>query len=101
MTGNGSLEKRVLVVDDEADIVALVAYHLAKAGYGVSTASNGASALEKAGRERPALVVFDLILPDMSGFDVLEALRAVVMTKNVDLLLLMARREVCYSNIGQ
>jgi two-component system, OmpR family, phosphate regulon response regulator PhoB len=93
MTGNGSLEKRVLVVDDEADIVALVAYHLAKAGYGVSTASNGAAALEKAGRERPALVVLDLMLPDMSGFDVLEALRADETTRDVAVLLLTARRE--------
>ena len=77
MTTNGNSEQRVLVVDDEADIVALVAYHLAKSGYGVATASNGAAALEKARRERPALVVLDLMLPDMSGFDVLESPTAI------------------------
>jgi two-component system phosphate regulon response regulator PhoB len=93
MTTNGNSEQRVLVVDDEADIVALVAYHLAKSGYGVATASNGAAALEKARRERPALVVLDLMLPDMSGFDVLESLRADEATKNVAVLLLTARRE--------
>jgi two-component system, OmpR family, phosphate regulon response regulator PhoB len=93
MTTNGNSEQRVLVVDDEADIVALVAYHLAKSGYGVATASNGATALEKARRERPALVVLDLMLPDMSGFDVLESLRADEATKNVAVLLLTARRE--------
>ncbi len=93
MTTNGNSEQRVLVVDDEADIVALVAYHLAKSGYGVSTASNGATALEKARREHPALVVLDLMLPDMSGFDVLESLRADDVTKNVAVLLLTARRE--------
>lgn len=93
MPANGSSEQRVLVVDDEADIVALVAYHLAKSGYGVSTASNGAAALEKARRERPALVVLDLMLPDMSGFDVLESLRGDSATKNVAVLLLTARRE--------
>jgi two-component system phosphate regulon response regulator PhoB len=93
MTANGNSEQRVLVVDDEADIVALVAYHLAKAGYGVATASNGAAALDKARRERPALVVLDLMLPDMSGFDVLEALRGDETTKNVAVLLLTARRE--------
>jgi len=93
MTTNSGSEQRVLVVDDEADIVALVAYHLAKSGYGVATASNGATALEKARRERPALVVLDLMLPDMSGFDVLELLRADEATKDVAVLLLTARRE--------
>jgi two-component system phosphate regulon response regulator PhoB len=66
----------VLVVDDEPDIAALVAYHLARTGYRVSTAATGGDALAAAARERPALVVLDLMLPDRSGFDVLERLRA-------------------------
>jgi two-component system phosphate regulon response regulator PhoB len=93
MATSGAAEKNVLVVDDEADIVALVAYHLAKAGYGVSTATSGAAALEKTREERPSLVVLDLMLPDMSGFDVLEALRADNATKGIAVLLLTARRE--------
>jgi two-component system phosphate regulon response regulator PhoB len=93
MTDNRIPEQNVLVVDDEADIVALVAYHLAKAGYGVSTATSGRTALEKAREERPVLVVLDLMLPDMSGFEVLEALRADEATKDVAVLLLTARRE--------
>ena len=68
--------ERILVVDDEPDIVALVAYHLAKLGYRVSTAGTGTDALELARRERPALMVLDLMLPDLSGFEVLEQLRA-------------------------
>ena len=59
--------ERVLVVDDEPDIVALVAYHLAKAGYRVATASSGTDALESVRRERPAIIVLDLMLPGMSG----------------------------------
>jgi two-component system phosphate regulon response regulator PhoB len=51
--------ERVLVVDDEPDIVALVAYHLAKAGYRVSTAATGPDALRAAREEHPALVVLD------------------------------------------
>lgn len=93
MAESGTAEQRVLVVDDEADIVALVAYHLARAGYSVSTAANGAAALDKAREERPSLVVLDLMLPDMSGFDILEALRADEATKGVAVLLLTARRE--------
>ncbi len=85
--------ERVLVVDDEKDIVALVAYHLAKAGYRVSTASTGAEALQAAREERPALVVLDLMLPGMSGFEVLEQLRATETTRDVAVLMLTARRE--------
>ena len=85
--------ERVLVVDDEADIVALVAYHLAKAGYRVSTASTGPDALDAARRERPALVVLDLMLPGLSGYDVLEQLRAGDATRDVAVLMLTARRE--------
>ncbi|MGH9202853.1 MAG: response regulator, partial [Vicinamibacterales bacterium] len=68
--------ERVLVVDDEPDIVALVAYHLVKAGYRVSTAGNGTDAITQARTERPSLIVLDLMLPGISGFDVLEQLRA-------------------------
>ncbi|HEY3257653.1 MAG TPA: response regulator transcription factor [Gemmatimonadaceae bacterium] len=85
--------KRVLVVDDEPDIVALVAYHLAKSGYGVSTATTGTDAIEKARAEQPAAIVLDLMLPDMSGFKVLEKLRAEDATKSVAVLMLTARRD--------
>jgi two-component system, OmpR family, phosphate regulon response regulator PhoB len=85
--------ERVLVVDDEKDIVALVAYHLAKSGYRVSTASTGTEALQAAREERPALVVLDLMLPGMSGFDVLEQLRGAENTRDVAVLMLTARRE--------
>jgi two-component system, OmpR family, phosphate regulon response regulator PhoB len=85
--------ERVLVVDDEPDIVALVAYHLAKAGYRVSTASSGAAAIDQARRERPALVVLDLMLPGISGYEVLERLRSEDGTRGAAVLLLSARRE--------
>ena len=67
---------RILVVDDEPDITALVAYHLAKTGYRVSTATNGADALRSAREERPDIVVLDLMLPGRSGFQVLRDIRA-------------------------
>ncbi|HET9684129.1 MAG TPA: response regulator transcription factor [Gemmatimonadaceae bacterium] len=86
-------EQRVLVVDDEADIVALVAYHLARAGYRVSTASTGHDAREAARREQPALIVLDLMLPGLSGYEVLEQLRADASTRDIAVLMLTARRE--------
>jgi two-component system, OmpR family, phosphate regulon response regulator PhoB len=85
--------ERVLVVDDEADIVALVAYHLVKAGYRVSTASSGPDALVAARQERPALIVLDLMLPGASGYDVLEQLRSQPATRDMAVLMLTARRE--------
>ncbi|MBA3341659.1 MAG: response regulator [Gemmatimonadaceae bacterium] len=85
--------ERVLVVDDEPDIVALVAYHLAKAGYRVVTAATGAEAIDQVKREHPALVVLDLMLPGMSGLDVIQALRRDEPTRRVPVLMLTARRE--------
>jgi two-component system phosphate regulon response regulator PhoB len=83
----------VLVVDDEPHIVALVAYHLAKSGYRVVTATTGPDALDRARRERPSLVILDLMLPGMSGFDVLRKLRADTGTSDVPVLMLTARRD--------
>ncbi|MDQ6925485.1 MAG: response regulator transcription factor [Candidatus Eremiobacteraeota bacterium] len=91
VTPGAGAGERVLVVDDEPDIVALVAYHLARAGYQVATAAAGGEALAQAGREPPALVVLDLMLPDRSGFEVLEQLRASEETRRVAVLMLTAR----------
>ena len=84
---------RILVVDDEPDITALVAYHLAKTGYRVSTATNGADALKSAREERPDIVVLDLMLPGLSGYEVLAELRKRDETRDVGVILLTARRE--------
>ncbi len=84
---------RVLVVDDEPDITALVAYHLAKAGYRVITAANGRDALRTAREERPDLVVLDLMLPGASGYDVLAELRRREETKDLGIILLTARKD--------
>ena len=87
------MTNRILVVDDEADITALVAYHLAKAGLRVSTAANGPDALKAARDERPDVVILDLMLPGVSGYDILAELRKREETKEVGVILLTARRE--------
>ncbi|MBM3885134.1 MAG: response regulator [Gemmatimonadetes bacterium] len=93
MTKAATEADRILVVDDEPDIVALVAYHLAKAKYRVATASTGPDALAMAARERPSLIVLDEMLPGLSGFDVLARLRADRETASVGVLMLTARKE--------
>lgn len=84
---------RILVVDDEPDITALVAYHLAKAGYRVSTAARGPDALKAAAEERPDVIILDLMLPGMSGYDVLAELRARPETRDIGVILLTARKQ--------
>jgi two-component system phosphate regulon response regulator PhoB len=87
------MSHRILVVDDEPDITALVAYHLARAGYRVSTAANGQDAIKAAREERPDIVVLDLMLPGVSGYEVLRELRQRRETADVGVILLTARRE--------
>ncbi|HUQ99833.1 MAG TPA: response regulator transcription factor [Gemmatimonadaceae bacterium] len=93
MTETSASSERILVVDDEPDIVALVAYHLAKAGYSVSTATSGPDGLAIARREQPALIVLDLMLPGLSGLEVMEQLQSDAATNRIAVLMLTARRE--------
>jgi len=93
MTTAATLTHRILVVDDEPDITALVAYHLAKAGHRVSTAANGPDALKAAREERPDVVILDLMLPGVSGYEVLAELRRRDETREVGVILLTSRRE--------
>lgn len=83
----------ILIVDDEPDISALLAYHLARESYRVRTAASGTEALAVVERERPDLIVLDLMLPGISGLEVLEELRGRDETRDVPVILLTARRE--------
>jgi two-component system phosphate regulon response regulator PhoB len=83
----------ILIVDDEPEILALVAYHLTLAGYRTLSASSGAEAIDIGRKEAISLVVLDLLLPDMSGFDVLDRIRAQPSPQNAPCLMLSALRE--------
>lgn len=93
VTETTAVAERVLVVDDEPDIVALVAYHLAKSGYTVSTATSGPEGLAVARRDKPSIIVLDLMLPGLSGLEVMEELRSDNATSGIAVLMLTARRE--------
>lgn len=83
---------RVLVVEDEPDIAALVAYQLTREGFRVETALTGAEALAAIGREVPDLVVLDRMLPGMSGDEILRTLRTELNTRLLPVLILTAKR---------
>jgi len=87
------MSAHILVVDDEPDIAALVAYHLARASYRVRTVLDGSEALRAVESQIPDLVVLDLMLPGLTGLDVLRELRRRPETAAVPVILLTARRE--------
>ncbi len=85
--------QRVLVVEDEPDIAALIAYQLTREGYRVETASTGTDALAAVSREIPDLVVLDRMLPGISGDEVLQNLRKEAATRTIPILVLTAKKE--------
>lgn len=82
--------KRILVVDDELNIVEVIKSYLENSGYEVLTANDGKNALEIFERENPALIVLDLMLPDIMGQDVCKTIRK---RSNIPILMLTARVE--------
>jgi len=84
---------RVLVIEDEPDIGALIAYQLTKAGYRVETAADGSSGLSAIRRAPPDLVVLDLMLPGLSGLEVLEKIREDPESQGLPVLILTAKRD--------
>ena len=86
-------KERILIVDDEEDILELVSYHLARDGYQVTMALSGEEALRKAKHEAFDLIVLDLMLPGMDGLDVAKALKAETQTRSVPIVMLTAKGE--------
>jgi len=85
--------ERVLIVDDDPDIVRLVSYNLSHAGYEVQTASTGRQALESVQKQPPDLIVLDLMLPDVDGMEVCRTLRQQIPSRRIPILMLTARGE--------
>ncbi len=87
------LKERILVVDDEEDILELVCFNLEKAGYLAIPAVSGEEALEKAAKEHPDLVVLDLMLPGMDGLEVAKFMKRNSETSQIPIVMLTARGE--------
>jgi len=85
--------RKILVVDDEQHIVRLVQMNLERAGYEVVNAFNGHDALKKVELESPGLVVLDYIMPDLSGFEVLQNLRKNPVTRELPVIMLTAKAQ--------
>ena len=87
------MNQRILVVDDDTQIVRLVQSYLEQAGYAVLTAYDGAAALRTIRTERPDLVVLDLMLPDQDGWSITRTVRADASQADLPIIMLTARIE--------
>lgn len=92
--GETIIAPKILVIDDEPNIRLLVSIFLGGEGFKILQASNGIEGLEVARKERPSLILLDLRMPKMSGFEVLKALRKDEATKKIRVIVVSGSAEV-------
>jgi two-component system alkaline phosphatase synthesis response regulator PhoP len=84
---------KILLVDDEQDILEIVGYNLSQEGFKIVTASNGKEAISVAKKERPHLIIMDVMMPEMDGMEACENIRKIPELSNVIITFLTARSE--------
>lgn len=84
---------RILAVDDEPNIVRLIQVNLERHGYQVETANNGVQALEKIRANRPDLIVSDVMMPEMDGFELLTTIRKDAALQDLPVIMLTAKAQ--------
>jgi CheY-like chemotaxis protein len=93
-TGRSALGRRILVVDDEPSVRMICHFNLVAAGMDVREASNGRDALEQIRDEAPDLVLLDVMMPEVDGWEVAEKLQADPRTRDLPIVFLTARAEL-------
>ena len=83
--------KHVLLIEDEPNIIEAISFILSRDGWRVDTHSNGQTALDAVAARKPDLIILDVMLPGMSGYDILKGLRAAPQTQELPVLMLTAR----------
>ena len=84
---------KILLVDDEPDILEIIGYNLSAEGYQIITAENGVKAIKKAKKERPQLIIMDVMMPEMDGIEACEQIRKIPELSNTIIAFLTARGE--------
>lgn len=92
-------KQKILIVDDEPDILELIEYNLKKEGYQVYTAANGLEAIQQAKKHHPDLIILDIMMPKLDGIEACRQLRAMPEFKTTFMVFLTARSEE-YSEIS-
>lgn len=93
MSGVATDKKKILVVDDEPEVVQLVGRRLQREGYAVITAVSGRDGFAKARTEIPHLILLDVIMPDGDGFSILKELKTDETTREIPVIMVTARSE--------
>ncbi len=94
-------KKRILLVDDEEDLVKTVRFRLEASGYMVILAGDGQQALERARKEEPDLIILDLMLPKMDGYKVCALLKSDVRYSKIPIIMFTARAEESDKQLGR
>ena len=84
---------KILLVDDEPDILEIISYNLTAQGYTVLTANNGQKAIKKAQKEKPQLIILDVMMPEMDGIEACEQIRKIPELQDTIITFLTARGE--------
>ncbi|PWK18978.1 response regulator [Xanthomarina spongicola] len=84
---------KILLVDDEPDILEIIGYNLSNEGYQIITAENGIKAIKKAKKEKPQLIILDVMMPEMDGIEACENIRKIPELKDTIITFLTARGE--------
>jgi DNA-binding response OmpR family regulator len=92
--------QRVLIVDDDPDIQRLVSFNLSRAGFEISAAASGRTALDSVQTQPPDLIILDLMLPDIDGMEVCRTLRQRDGSRRIPIIMLTARGEEIDRVIG-
>ena len=87
------MPRKILVVDDSPTELRLVTDSLIGKGFSVITATNGSDALEKARQERPDLIVLDIVMPQLNGFQVCRELKRAGDTKDIKIVMLSSKNQ--------
>lgn len=93
-------KETVLVIEDEKNILELVKYNLEEAGYRVLSANRGDSGLESARKEKPSLIILDLMLPGVDGIEVCKILKQNYKTASVPIIMLTAKSQEADKVVG-
>ncbi len=94
------MAEKILIVDDDTDTLRLVGLMLQRQGYEVVTASNGPQALQKAEEEEPDLILLDVMMPGMDGYEVARRLRSNPITANTPILMFTAKSQIDDKLVG-
>lgn len=90
---SGEVEAAILVVEDDADILRQIAFNLERHGYSVITANSGADALRSMLQSRPRLLITDIMMPGMDGYELVDAVRKDELLADMPVIMLTARTE--------